>query len=161
MIEQLIMLMMEYDRGDARRIQHFLKVHSFAKMICEYENLKSKDQFIVESAAVVLDIAVHLCEDKYGSTEGHLQEKEGPDLARWLLKRLDYDADEIERICFLVGHHHTYNGIDGIDHQIVIEADWLATLYESRADEKTIKAAYQKLFKTPKGRQLCEIIYDV
>ena len=161
MIYQLLMLMMEYDRGDARRIQHFIKVHAFAKMIGEYENLKPKQMFILESAAILHDCGMHLCEEKYGSTEGHIQEKEGAEVARQLLNRLDYDKDEIERICYLVGHHHTYTEVDGADHQILIEADFLVNLYEDKSSEKVVKLAYEKIFKTPKGKQLCEIIFGI
>ena len=33
-------------------------------------------------------------------------------------------GDEVERIAFLVGHHHTLEGIDGPDWHILIEADY-------------------------------------
>ena len=36
---KLIEEMISYNRGDAKRIQHFIKVHSFAKLIGETEDL--------------------------------------------------------------------------------------------------------------------------
>ena len=48
--------MMEYYKGDAKRIQHFTKVHSFAKFIGLGENLDEHTQFILESAALTHDI---------------------------------------------------------------------------------------------------------
>ena len=33
---------------------------------------------------------------------------------------------QIARVAYLVGHHHTLRGIDGIDYQILIEADYIA-----------------------------------
>ena len=38
----------------------------------------------------------------------------------------------IDRVCFLVGHHHTYTEIDGIDFQILVEADFLVNAREEK-----------------------------
>ena len=35
-----------------------------------------------------------------------------------------YTEEQIERVKYLVGHHHTYDNIDGLDYQILIEADF-------------------------------------
>ena len=84
--------MIELYRGDAKRIQHFCKVHSYAKLIAETENVDKKCLFTIEAAALTHDIGIHFCEEKYGNCNGKLQEKEGPAIA----------------------HHHTYNNIDEI-----------------------------------------------
>ena len=39
MINKLHLAMIELYRGDAKRIQHFCKVHSYAKLIAETENV--------------------------------------------------------------------------------------------------------------------------
>ena len=52
--------MMEYDHGDVLRIQHFVKVYEFARMIGLMEGLDAKTQFTLESAAVVHDIGIHM-----------------------------------------------------------------------------------------------------
>ena len=77
-IEKLLTAMMEYDHGDVPRIQHFVKVYEFARMIGLMEGLDSKTQFTLESAAVVHDIGIHISEQKYGSSSGKYQELEGP-----------------------------------------------------------------------------------
>ena len=41
-IEKLTALAIAYDAGDAKRIQHFCKVHSYAKLIAETENVDGK-----------------------------------------------------------------------------------------------------------------------
>ena len=74
--------------GDAKRIQHFCKVHSYAKLIAEMENVDAKTLFILETAALTHDIGIHLCEEKYGNCNGKLQEKEGPAIAAKLLAEL-------------------------------------------------------------------------
>ena len=106
-IEKLLTAMMEYDHGDVPRIQHFVKVYEFARMIGLMEGLDAKTQFTLESAAVVHDIGIHISEQKYGSSSGKYQELEGPAEAKKLLDGLEWPADVTERVCYLVGHHHT------------------------------------------------------
>ena len=77
-LEPLILKMISYDHGCPGRIQHFLKVHSFAKTIAVSEHLDEKTLFITEAAAIVHDIGIRLCLEKYGDGNGKLQEKEGP-----------------------------------------------------------------------------------
>ena len=76
MINKLHMAMIELYHGDAKRTQHFCKVHSYAKLITEMENVDAKTLFILETAALTHDIGIHLCEEKYGNCNGKLQEKD-------------------------------------------------------------------------------------
>ena len=90
MINKLHLAMIELYRGDAKRIQHFCKVHSYAKLIAETENVDKKSLFIIEAAALTHDIGIHFCEEKYGNCNGRLQEQEGPAIAERLLKKLGF-----------------------------------------------------------------------
>lgn len=36
-----------------------------------------------------------------------------------------------ERVSYLVGHHHTYDHIDGMDYQILVEVDFLVNFNEN------------------------------
>ena len=65
-MERLLTAMIEYDRGDAPRIQHFIKVYEFARIIGKLEKLDEHTQLILESAAIVHDIGIHMAERKYG-----------------------------------------------------------------------------------------------
>lgn len=161
MISSLIDEMIAYDKGDPRRIQHFMKVHDFARTIGQLEGLDEQTLYILESAAVVHDIGIHVCEEKYGSCEGKLQEKEGPALAKELLERLGYEQEVINRICYLVGHHHTYTNIDGIDYQILVEADFLVNLYEDGVSPDAVRKAYQNIFQTENGRKICRNMFGL
>ena len=60
----------------------------------------------------------------------------------------------------MVGHHHTYENIDGLDYQILLEADFLVNGDEMNADNKTIAAMKNKVFKTATGIKLLEYIYE-
>ena len=51
--------MITYDKGDPRRIHHFLKVHAFARQIGMEEELDEKTLFRLEAAAYVHDIGIH------------------------------------------------------------------------------------------------------
>lgn len=161
MISSLIDEMIAYDKGDPRRIQHFMKVHDFARTIGQLEGLDDDTLYILESAAVVHDIGIHVCEEKYGSCEGKLQEKEGSALAKELLERLGYEQEVINRICYLVGHHHTYTNIDGVDYQILVEADFLVNLYEDGVSPDAVRKAYQNIFKTESGRKICRNMFGL
>ena len=161
MISSLIDEMIAYDKGDPRRIQHFMKVHDFARTIGQLEGLDDDTLYILESAAVIHDIGIHVCEEKYGSCEGKLQEKEGPALAKEMLERLDYEQEVIDRVCYLVGHHHTYTNIDGVDYQILVEADFLVNLYEDAVSLDAVRKAYEKIFQTESGRKVCRNMFGL
>ncbi len=160
-VSELKRSMIEYFCGDAKRIQHFIKVHSFAKLIGESENLDAHTQYILESSALVHDIGIKISEEKYGDASGKHQELEGPKEAEKLLEKLNYGREDISRICYLVSRHHTYENIDGIDLQILIEADFLVNLYEDNSSKSAINTAYSKIFKTDTGKYLCKVMYNL
>lgn len=146
MINRLHMAMIELYKGDAKRIQHFCKVHSYAKLIAQMENVDDKCLFIIETAALTHDIGIHTCEEKYGECGGKLQEKEGPAIAAELLERLGFDSEVSERVQYLIGHHHTYNNIDGIDYQILVEADFLVNICDDNLTKDAALKAYNNIF---------------
>jgi HD superfamily phosphodiesterase len=153
--------MAEYNRGDIKRINHFLKVHGFAKAIGEQEGLDERTQEILEVTALVHDIGIKLSEQKYNSSSGYYQQIEGPDEAEKLLKPFGYDADFIERVKFLIAHHHKYNSIDNIDYQILIEADFIVNAFEDDVSMETIKDIHDKIFKTASGKKFLEDLYNI
>jgi HD superfamily phosphodiesterase len=153
--------MIEYFAGDAKRVQHFVKVHSFAKLIGQNENLDKDVLTVLEAAAFVHDIGIKTAEEVCGRCDGKLQEKYGPAEAEKILKKSGFEEAEIARISYLVGHHHTYSGIEGLDYQILVEADFLVNFYEDGCDRQTILATLQKVFKTDFGKHLCRVMFSV
>ena len=81
MLEKLFLEMIAYYSGDPKRIRHFTKVHSYAKLIGEREQLSPEELYILEAAAYTHDIGIKPAEEKYGSSEGKLQEQEGSAVA--------------------------------------------------------------------------------
>ncbi len=153
--------MMEYYRGDAHQIQHFTKVHSFARQIGEGEGLDAHTQFIVEAAALVHDIGIKPAKEKYGSSRGPLQEQEGILPARKLLEEAGLEQPDIDRICWLVGHHHTYDPVEGIDHRILLEADYLVNQHESQKGEEAARTALESFFRTKTAIDLCTVMFGL
>ena len=155
--------MIEYYAGDARRIHHFLKVHSFAKLIGEMEGVTGEELEILEVAALVHDIGIKPAEERYGKGHcgGKLQEQLGPEPARKMLTELEFDEDIIDRVCFLIAHHHTYEGAQGLDWQILLEADFLVNAFEDSLSKESIKSFRDKVFKTKTGIKMLEEMYGV
>lgn len=148
---KLIEKMMEYYAGDPKRVQHFLKVYEFAKLIGESESLDTEIMHILRTAAIVHDIGIKISEEKYGSSNGKYQEKEGPAVAEPMLLALGYDEAVIDRVLFLIAHHHTYNEIEGLDYQILVEADFLVNLFEDGSSREAAQKVQKNIFKTNTG----------
>jgi HD superfamily phosphodiesterase len=151
--------MIRYYAKDPRRVNHFLKVFSFAKSIGELEKLNGETQDVLEVAAIMHDIGIKISEEKYNSSAGNYQEIEGPSVAREMLSKFKFDEKFIDRVCYLIGHHHTYSKIDGIDYQILIEADFLVNIYEDAIKNTQIKSIKEKYFKTKAGTEFLINLY--
>ena len=159
MLNKLHMAMIELYKGDSRRIQHFCKVHSYARLIAQMENVDYKTLFIIETAALTHDIGIHTCEEKYGECGGRLLDKDVPSLANELLEWLWFETDISERVQYLIAHHHTYSNIDGIDYQILVEADFLVNMYEDGVSKDAVLKAYNNIFKTKYGKYICKDMF--
>lgn len=159
MIGEIINAMITYSEGDVRRINHFLKVYSFAKAIGELEEVEEETQRILEIAAVTHDIGIKNSEKKYNSSAGNYQQIEGPDEARKLLLKLNIDSEQIERVCWLIAHHHTYTDIVGSDYQILVEADFLVNAFEDNLAEDGIQSVRERIFKTNAGKMFLDNMF--
>jgi len=160
-LDRLFDAMIAWNDGDPRRIQHFIKVHALARLIGLQEGLDARLLFVLEAAAYVHDIGIRPSEKKYGMNTGKTQEKEGPAPARAMLDELGFPDDVADRVCELVGCHHTYRGINAIDWRILVEADFLVNLFEDGASSDAVKAAYEKIFRTESGRRLCRTMFGI
>ena len=114
-----------------------------------------EQQEMLEVASILHDIGIRPAEQKYGNCNGKLQEQEGPAYARKLLQEAgSYSQELIDRVCFLIAHHHTYKDVDGLDWQILLEADFLVNSFEKSLPEKAIKKFRSAVFKTKSGTAL-------
>ncbi len=154
MVERAIDLMIEYNAPDQRRINHALKVHGFASCIAAAEGCTPERLRVLEVAAVLHDIGIHEAERKHGSTAGPYQEQEGALIARSLLEGSELSDEEVERVVFLVGHHHSLDAVDGLDFQALIEADFVVNADEGGMKAPAIEAFVSKHFKTETGKRI-------
>ncbi|KMZ53665.1 HD domain-containing protein [Dorea sp. D27] len=161
MDNELLMRMTEYYAGQPHRIQHFMKVYAYSRMIGEMEQLDSRTLRSLTAAAAVHDIGIKKSEEVYGDIAGKHQEELGPDEAAKLLAKIGYDRELIERVCYLVGHHHTYTGMDGMDYQILVESDFLVNLFENEdgINERAVRNALERIFVTESGKALATAMF--
>lgn len=153
-LDRLALRMIAYDSNDPKRIQHFLKVHSLCHIIGVSEGLEGSALTILEAAGYVHDIGIRAAEQQYGYQNGKLQEELGPAVAEKMLRETGFDEDMIQRICYLVGHHHSYTDVQGLDYRILIEADWLVNNYEYSLEGRDIYAGFDTIFRTKTGKAL-------
>ena len=71
------------------------------------------------------------------------------------MQKVGYDKN-IDRICFIIGNHHTPSKIDGIDFQIQWEADLLENLtaMDRHKQQQEIKKCIEQNFKTDTGKRI-------
>lgn len=160
-LSKMVDQMVEINAGSPQLVHHLLKVYQLAKTIGELENLGTDEMECLELAAILHDIAIKSCLEKYGTCTGPQQEAEGPPLAAPILAALGVDEQISRRICYLIGHHHTYAEIDGLDYQILVEADFLVNFYEGNAAPEAIRAAVEAHFRTGTGKRYCRLMYGV
>ena len=159
--EKLIFETMKFFEGDEKRVQHFIKVHSLSKLIAKGEEVEKDVLETVEAAAIVHDVGIKPSEEKFGSCDGKLQESEGPFPAWKLMNKVGFSTKVMDRACYLVAHHHSYENVDGIDLQILIEADFLVNAYEDGLSDSAKMSGFGKLFRTRTGKELFSLIYKI
>ena len=64
-----------------------------------------------------------------------------------------------ERIIYLVTHHHTYTNVEGMDYQILLEADYLVNADESEYSDEAVRNFRERVFKTQSGLHMLDSIY--
>lgn len=159
MVNDILWAMIRKAQPKMKDVHHLMKVHSYARMIGIKENLDEDTLETLEIAAIVHDIACPLCREKYGHTHGKEQEIEGDPLAREFLAPFGLPQEKVDRVAYLVGHHHTYNPIQGIDYQILIEADYIVNAFEQNINSEAIQQFRDTIFKTDSGKELLTTLY--
>jgi HD superfamily phosphodiesterase len=151
--------MIEYFQKDIFRINHALKVYEFAEIISESLDLDDKQKKIIYLAAILHDIGIKEAERKYNSSKGKFQEIEGPPIAKEILTEINVSEKIKKRVIFIIGNHHSYQKIDDIDFQILVEADILVNIFEEEMNKKSIDRLYKERFQTTPGKNLIKTMY--
>lgn len=160
-VSAILQKMIDYSEGNLHDINHLIKVWAYAKTIGQLEGLDTETQLVLEVAAITHDIACPLCREKYGNTAGKHQEREGVVLAAEFLQDTGLTQAQTDRVLYLIGHHHTFHDVDGLDYQILVEADYLVNADESAYNAQSIKNFLNRYFKTESGKALLRSVHRV
>ena len=160
-IAEILDRMIAYPGNTVHDIEHLLKVWGYARTIGQLEGLDEHTQRLTEIAAIVHDIACPSLRARYGCCNGKRQEQEGVPMAEAFLRECGLPEADVQRVAFLVGHHHTFTGVDGIDWQILLEADYLVNGSESGFSMANLRNFAERICRTRAGRALFKSVYHV
>lgn len=158
MKDKLIKELEEYFGKDKRRIDHAKNVMAFAEELLRHEKA---DWHIVIPASILHDVGIKVAEQKYGSSAGHYQEKEGPAVARGILVKAGVREEDINEICEIIAHHHSPGRINTQNFKVLYDADWLVNLKDEVdiKDKNKLKEIIDKVFLTKTGKELAAKTY--
>ncbi len=140
----LISLLIQHNTGNPEKVNHILKVCSLARAIAIEEGLSDDKILTIEVAAAVCDIA------DTGA--------ESAQVSDMLLLNLGYERSFIEKVHNLIVKNASYEDIQGIEYQILAEANFLVKAFEKRLDKESIVEVLNTVFKTKCGKQyLCDM----
>ncbi|MFW5836182.1 MAG: HD domain-containing protein [bacterium] len=146
--------------SDERRIDHSLKVLGHAEAIADEEGVAAHVRRFIFLAALYHDVGIKPALEKYGSSAAPYQEREGEPVAREILRGLGEPEEVVDRVAFIVGSHHTRAAIDGVDFQIVWEADLLVNIDEQGMTERAdLGEIVETNFVTAAGRRRATRLY--
>lgn len=156
--EKLLDELEAYFGNDTKRISHAKKVMELAEELLRQEKA---DWHIVIPASILHDVGIKIAEQKYGSSAGHYQEKEGPDEAKRILLKLAFKKEDIEEICLIIANHHSPGRVNTQNFKVLYDADWLVNLKDEvdTDDREKLKEIIEKVFLTPSGKELAKKIY--
>jgi len=158
-IAKVAFSMMQRNCGDTKRIEHSLKVFGYAQLLGVAESLDDRTLEILELTALLHDIGIHVAEKKYGRSTSHYQETEGPPVAREILIAFDVKPEIVDRVCFIISKHHTFTAVDGIDFQLLVEADFLVNSTEDHLSNHQITHFAKNIFKSESGLMYLKLLF--
>lgn len=156
--EKLLEELKKYFGCDTKRINHAEKVMNYAEELLREEK---GDWHIVIPASILHDIGIKIAEEKYNSSAGRYQEKEGPAIARNILLKTGFKKSDTDEICQIVAHHHTPGKVNSQNFKIVYDADWLINLKDevNLSDKEKLEKVINKIFLTATGKKIAEKVY--
>jgi HD superfamily phosphodiesterase len=156
--EGLLLSLEKHFGGDIERIRHAREVLRFTEKLLPS---LAADPAIAIPAAILHDVGVKPAEEKYGSAAGHLQEQEGPPVARAILAGHGFSPDAIEEICAIVAHHHSPGHVTTSSFKAVYDADCIVNLGDvaSAMSAEELDRRITETFLTPAAKELARHLY--
>lgn len=113
--------LINYFDDDERRIEHALHVLKKAEQIAE--NKYGWDYDILIAVSLLHDIGIKKSESLLGYNNGRTQEEYGPTEAKKILQEIDFPVTKIQKVCEIIGNHHSPSNHDYIELKILKAAD--------------------------------------
>jgi len=147
-----------YFGADTKRIDHAKMVLSFAEELLQHE---PADARIVIPASILHDVGIKVSEKKYGSAAGHYQEKEGPKVARGIMRNIGMEDAVIDEVCRIIGCHHSPGKVNTQNFKVLYDADWLVNLVDEIEvkDKDKLQRLIARVFLTDTGRAMADKLY--
>lgn len=82
-------------------------------------------------------------------------------MVRDFLSDIKISDEQIERVVYLVGHHHTLDHVDGKDYMILLEADFIANASENGYEMRTIKSFIDHTMWTESGKRIAKKVFCI
>lgn len=148
-----------WEEGHSRRTQHILKVYALAKLLGEREGLPETERETLQAAAILHDIAIRFCKERYdGDACQANQKREAPRLVRLFLSEAGYAPTFAPAVIELVVHHHEYDGPRSRLLQLLMEADLLVNCFETTPDGAELEKI-RAIFRTATGKTLFDLAF--
>ena len=155
LVDRLIEAMKREFGDDQKRITHALRVLEFAERILGPEGGNPR---VVLAAALLHDIGIKEAERVHGSARAEYQEREGPPIARRIMKEINLNQETIDDVCAIVGCHHHGMDTESPEFRIVWDADVLAGWEEeiSPGGPELSREKIEATLKTRPGKELAQ-----
>lgn len=124
---KLVHALVHHFKDDYRRIEHAINVLHEAEKLSENQPI---DHDILVSSALLHDIGIKIAEEKHGYNNGRLQEEYGPPLAQRILQDFHLETSKIEKICEIIGNHHSSSKYPYPELEILKQADGIVNKAE-------------------------------
>ena len=138
---------------DSKDLAHALNVLKYVQLLLPEVAPDDWARFRAEAAALVHDITCPLCREVYGECTGEQQERESLYVLSLFFDCLDLPPLQVERIIWMVSHHHTPEASDEPDFRLLIEADLLANLQEQNIDLFDLRQLAVRTMRTKTGQE--------
>lgn len=150
--KQLLEQLRDYFGNDKKRVGHAERVLEIAEALLANEQ---GDWHIVIPASILHDVGIKVAEEKYGSSAGPHQEKEGPPVAREILLRLGFCLEDIDEICDIIAHHHSPGALETQNFKVLYDSDCLVNLKEqtNKKTDDELRGLVEKTFLTTAGKK--------
>ncbi len=117
---KLVHTLVLHFKNDYRRIEHAINVLHEAEKLSENQ---PTDYDILVASTLLHDIGIKIAEEKYGYNNGRLQEEYGPPVAKKILQDCHLENNKIQKICEIIGNHHSSSKYAYPELEILKQAD--------------------------------------